>query len=64
MKDKGMISELPKEIREMVEKTFEMTAEIAEKREAQRKETWIKNVMRIEGHSREEAEKLYNKIKK
>ena len=64
MKDKGMIKDLPKEIREMVEKSFEMTVELAEKRKAQKKETWIKNIMRIQGVSREEAEKSYDKIHK
>jgi len=64
MKDKGMIKDLPKEIREMVEKTFEATMEVKEKRDAQKKETWIKNVMRIEGKTREEAEKLHKKINK
>jgi len=28
-----------------------------------KREAWIKNVMRIQGYSREEAEKLYAKIK-
>ena len=62
MKDKGMIKDLPKEIREMVEKSFEMTAELAEKREAQKKETWIKNIMRIQEKSREEAEEMHKNI--
>lgn len=33
-----------------------------EKRLEQLKETWIKNVIKVQGISREEAEKLYNKI--
>lgn len=36
--------------------------ETVEKREEQKKETWIKNVMRIEGFTREIAEATYNKI--
>ena len=32
------------------------------KRAEQKKETWIKNIMRIQGNSREEAEQKYNKI--
>jgi hypothetical protein len=32
------------------------------KRAKQKKETWIKNIMRIQGKTREEAEKLYDKI--
>lgn len=35
-----------------------------EKREEQKKETWIKNIMRIQEKSREEAEKLYKTIYK
>ena len=62
MKDKGMIKDLPKEIREMVEKTFEATMEIKEKRDAQKKETWIKNIMRIQEKNREEAEAMHKKI--
>ena len=37
---------------------------VEEKREAQKKETWIKNVIRIQGLDREEAEKLYKKLNK
>ena len=33
-----------------------------EKREEQKKETWIKNIMRIQEKCREEAEKLYKTI--
>lgn len=40
--------------------TDEPTKEM--KRQALKKEQWIKNVIRIQGHTREEAEKLYNKI--
>lgn len=34
-----------------------------DKRLEQKKETWIKNVMRIEGLTREEAERLYDKLR-
>lgn len=34
-----------------------------DKRLEQLKETWIKNVMKVQDHSREEAENLYQKIK-
>ena len=37
---------------------------VQEKREEQKKETWIKNVMRIQEVSREEAEKLHKIIYK
>ena len=62
--DKGLIKDLPKETHEIVENCFKFTAELVEKREAQKKETWIKNIIRIQGHNREEAEKLYKKINK
>ncbi len=32
------------------------------KRLAQLKETWIKNIMKVQGLTREEAEKMYDKI--
>ena len=35
-----------------------------EKRKKLKREQWIKNVMRIQGHTKEEAEKLYEKINK
>lgn len=35
---------------------------VEDKREEQKKETWIKNVMRIQGKTREEAEGLYARI--
>lgn len=34
-----------------------------DKRLEQLKETWIKNVMKVQDYSREEAENLYHKIK-
>lgn len=34
-----------------------------DKRIEQKKESWIKNVMRIEGYTREEAEALFIKLK-
>lgn len=41
-------------------KTDVKTVEV--KREEQKKETWISNVMRIQGFTREIAEETYNKI--
>ena len=36
--------------------------ELADKRIEQKKETWIKNVMRIQGIDRAEAEVMYTRI--
>ena len=35
--------------------------DVKQKRENQKKELWIKNVMNIQGLTKEEAEKLYKK---
>ena len=40
------------------------TMNIEQKRKAQKKETWIKNVIRIQGLDRKEAEDLYKKLNK
>jgi len=36
--------------------------ELMVKRFEQQKETWIKNVMKIQGLTREEAEKMFDKL--
>lgn len=39
-------------------------SDIAKRREEMTRETWIKNVMRVEGYTRQKAEEAYERIVK